>query len=143
MWSHVSAFHSELPAEQLWAVLADVARWPEIDANIGRLEINDHPGPGAQFMLQPRGGPRLRFTINEFHPPRRYSDVCSLPGGRMTTVHELMPEASGGTRIVVQIIVDGPFAWLWARVVGRRHAAGLPAQTARFIAAARERSLSA
>ena len=143
MWTHESSFHTELPAEQLWTVLADVARWPEIDANIGRLEISDHPGPGARFMLQPRGGPRLRFTIDKFHPPRRYSDVCHLPGGRMTTVHELVPEASGGTRIVVQIAVDGPFAWLWARVVGRRHAAGLPAQTARFIAAARERSLAA
>lgn len=143
MWSHESAFRTDLPADQLWTVLADVARWPEIDANIGRLEIDDAPGVGARFMLQPRGGPKLQFTIGEFRPPHRYSDVCHLLGGRMTTVHELLPEVSGGTRIVVQIAVEGPFAWLWARVVGKRHAAGLPAQTARFIAAARERAAAA
>lgn len=143
MWTHESVFRTDLPPEQLWAVLADVARWPEIDVNIARLEITDVPGPGARFMLQPRGGPRLRFTIEAFAPPHRYSDVCHLPGGRMTTVHELLPDAAGGTRIVVRIGITGPLRWLWARVVGTRHAAGLPAQTERFLAAARERRLAA
>lgn len=136
MWTHEFESRVSLSPAQLWPTLADVARWPELDANIARLELAEPPRAGARFMLQPRGGPRLQFTIGAFDAPHRYADICRLPGARMTTEHELQPMVDGGTRIMVRIRIEGGLAWLWGRVVGRKHAAGLPAQTARFVAAA-------
>lgn len=139
MWVHDYEQRIDLAPEQLWPVLADVQGWPAIDVNIGRLEIAGAPAAGTAFVLQPRGGPRLRFTISAFEPPRYYADTCHLLGATMTTRHELLASLDGpGTRIVVRIEVRGALAWFWGIAVGRRHAAGLPAQTERFVAAARQ-----
>lgn len=136
MWTHEFESRSELTPAQLWTILADVAGWPAIDVNIARLELDEPPRAGTRFMLQPKGGPRLHFTIGAFDAPHRYADICHLPGARMTTEHTLYSMMDGGTRIVVRIRIEGPLAWCWGWLVGRKHAAGLPAQTARFIAAA-------
>jgi hypothetical protein len=48
-----------------------------------------------------------------------------------------------GTTIRVDIEIEGLLAKFWGRVVGQKHAAGLPAQTARIIAGARSRSSDA
>ena len=139
MWQHDFEARTDLPVEALWPVLADVAGWPAIDRNIRRLTLDGPPGLGTPFVLQPVGGPPLRFTIDRFDAPHAYADTCHLLGARMTTEHRLLAAAEGGTRIVVAIRIRGPLAWLWGRLVGRTHAAGLPAQTDRFVAAARAR----
>jgi hypothetical protein len=141
MWRHVYTAETTLTPSALWPALADVASWPAIDTNIAELTLLDPPGPGARFRLRPRGGPPLRFTIGQFVPPSTYSDVCALPGATMTTEHRLEPIRTG-TRIVVEITVQGWLRALWVRLAATRHAAGLPAQTARFIEAARMRTTS-
>jgi len=138
-WTHRFEQLTEVSPEQLWPVLADVARWPELDRNIDWLRIAEAPAPGVRFVLKPRGGPRLSFTIGLFEAPGRYSDICQLLLARMHTRHSLQP-ADRGTRIVVEIEIEGPLARVWGWLVGRRHAAGLPAQTERFIVGARARS---
>ena len=138
MWHHRYEEHTTLTCEELWPVLADVARWPEVDHNIDYLTIADAPGPGVPFVLKPKGGPRLNFVIGEFAAPSRYADVCRMPLGTMRTRHTLIP-AGQGTTIRVEIEITGPLAPLWGLLVGRRHAAGLPAQTARFVAGAAAR----
>jgi|LFEF01.1.fsa_nt_gb hypothetical protein len=139
MWTHRYEEWTDLSCEALWPILADVARWPEVDHNIGRLDIAGPPGPGVPFTLKVRNGPALRFTIGAFEPPHRYSDICRMPLARMRTLHTLAPE-NGGTRIRVDIEIEGPLAPVWGLLVGRKHANGLPAQTQRLLAAARTRS---
>jgi hypothetical protein len=134
MWQHRFETTTPLPPEAIWPVIADVARWPEVDANIDRLHIAGPPGPGVVFHLKPRGGPRLRFTIGDFEAPGRYSDICRMPGARMETRHLLLPGPV--TTVRVEIAITGPLARFWGWAVGRRHARGLPAQTARILAAA-------
>lgn len=138
MWRHHFAADTDLPPEALWPILADVAAWPTIDANIARLTLAGPPAAGTAFTLQPRGGPSLRFTIARFEPPTTYADVCHLPGATMTTTHRLRPHGRGA-RIEVEITVAGWLRALWVPLAARKHAAGLPQQTDRFIAAARAR----
>jgi hypothetical protein len=61
-----------------------------------------------------------------------------MPLARMTTRHELV--RGERTRLRVTIEIAGPLAWLWGRLVGRKHASGLPAQTGRILEAARARA---
>ena len=138
MWTHRYEETTNLTPALLWPTLANVVRWPEIDRNIDWLRIEAPPAPGVPFVLKPKWGPKLNFTIDDFAAPDRYSDICRMPGAEMQTRHSLIPEG-GGTRIRVDIEIRGHFAPLWGWIVGRKHAAGLPAQTARFIEYARER----
>jgi hypothetical protein len=119
-------------------VLANVAGWPTLDHNIEYLTIESEPAPGVPFVLKVKRGPKLSFRIGEFEPPHRYSDVCRMPLAEMRTRHTLL-EGPRGATIRVDIEIDGPLAPLWGAVVGRKHAAGLPAQTARFVEGARIR----
>ncbi len=138
MWHHRYEATTTLSCDQLWPVLADIAGWPKLDRNIEYLLIEGEPAAGRPFVLKVRNGPKLNFVIGEFAPPSLYSDVCHMPLASMTTRHALLP-AADGTTIRVDIEIVGPLARLWGMIVGRKHAQGLPAQTARFIAGARSR----
>ncbi|BDC48030.1 hypothetical protein F183_A03460 [Bryobacterales bacterium F-183] len=109
--------------------------WASIDENIEYIRMEGAAQPGNEFVLKPKGGPRLRFRIGAFEPPHRYSDICKLLLAEMETVHSFTPDGNG-TTIDVEIRVRGPLYWLWARVAGAKHAEGLPGQTEKFIAAA-------
>jgi Polyketide cyclase / dehydrase and lipid transport len=143
MWSREFRRRSPLPAEAIWPVIADVANWPSVDHQIDWVRIDRPAAPGVAFQLKPKGGPTLSMTIGRFEPPCRYSDVCRMPLARMETLHTLEPGAE--TVVQVRIEITGPLAGLWGLVVGRRHFAGLPAQTDRILeraAAANAASLS-
>jgi hypothetical protein len=141
MWRHQFEQTTDLPVEAIWPVLSDVARWPEVDHNINRIVITQAPAPGVPFTLKPKGGPTLSFIIGAFEPPTRYEDVCSMPLARMTTRHDLIPGAVTTMRVTIEI--TGLLAPFWGLVVGRTHAAGLPAQTMRILDAARARTSTA
>ncbi len=138
MWRHQYAIQTDLPVDALWPVLANIAGWPAIDKNIESLVLDGPPASGTTFMLQPRGGPKLRFTIGTFRAPNSYSDICHLFGASMTTAHHLDLLPNGSTRIGITIEITGILSWFWARAVGKRHADGLAEQTRRFVAAGRE-----
>lgn len=110
----------------------------EVDQNIEYLTIDQPPAAGVPFIQMPMGGPRLKFVIGTFEPPSRYADVCRMPLATMRTLHMPIPTAAG-TTIRVDIEFTGPLAPVGGRLVGRKHAAGLPAQTERFINGARAR----
>jgi hypothetical protein len=139
MWTATYEETTELTPPQIWPIIADIARWPEVDTNIERLEIAVPPAPGAQFRLKPRGGPTLGFRVGHFDAPTRYSDVCKMLLATMETFHELesSPNDDGKTRVRVRVEIRGLLAPLWALLVGRKHVAGIPAQTARILARAR------
>jgi hypothetical protein len=143
MWSREYRRPSPLPAEAIWPVIADVANWPSVDHDIDWVRIERPAAPGVAFRLKPRGGPVLSMTIGRFEPPCTYSDVCRMPLARMETIHSL--ERGVDTEVRVRIEITGPLAGLWGLLVGRRHFAGLPAQTDRILeraAATQEASLS-
>jgi len=140
MWQHRFETTTDLPAELIWPVIADIAGWANVDHNIRHIEVDGTPAVGARFRLKPKGGPTLKFEVAAFDPPTTYADRCRMPGAAMTTRHKLLPltEAGGGTRVVVDIDVTGPLAWFWGPIAAAKHASGLPAQTERIIARARE-----
>ena len=91
--------------------------------------------PGAPFVLKPRGGPKVKMTIDELRP-HLLVDTAHLLGAKMRTTHEY--EASGGrTTIHFRVEVWGPLGFFWRKVVGEGQIKGAPAQLAAFVAYAR------
>jgi Polyketide cyclase / dehydrase and lipid transport len=139
MWQHQFETTTDLTPERIWPVIADVAAWGQVDHNIDYVAVDGTPKLGTKFTLKPKGGPTLRFEIGKFEPPLVYSDICKMPFAKMETEHRI--ERGAKTRVVVTITIAGPLAPLWGLVVGRKHAAGLPAQTERIIARARQNAV--
>lgn len=137
MWRHVFESRTRVPIDALWAVLSDIPKWPNIDTQIERIEVDGAPKLGTTFRLKPRGGPTLSLVVDRFEPPNTYADLCSMPLAKMRTTHELLDDGEE-TVIRVTIEIFGLLAPVWSRIVGRQHANGLRAQTERFVARARE-----
>lgn len=137
MWNHTFEQQTDVAAERIWSVLANVAGWADIDRNIQRIEIRDTPRAGVPFKLKPKGGPTLSFVIGDFEPPHAYSDICKMPFAEMKTLHTI--ESGPKTTVRVCIEITGPLAGFWGYVVGRKHASGIPALTQRMIDFARSR----
>jgi Polyketide cyclase / dehydrase and lipid transport len=140
MWQHQFETMTDLTPEQIWPVIANVAAWGQVDHNIEHISVDGTPKTGTKFILKPRGGPTLRFEIGQFEPPLVYSDICKMPLAKMETQHRF--ERGARTRVIVTIAMVGPLASLWGFVVGRKHASGLPAQTARIMERALQNSVA-
>jgi hypothetical protein len=140
MWKHRFEKSTDLKPGQIWPVLADVANWAKVDHNIDFIEIEGTPKAGTKFVLKPKGGPKLKFTIGDFSPPTTYSDICRMPFASMKTLHTLIP--GDRTIVRVDITISGPMSRLWGFLVGRKHAQGLPAQTERILMAASRQDIS-
>jgi len=137
MWVHTFSEITDVPISQLWNVLADISRWPEIHTQIESIAVDGTSQRGTQFKLKPKGGPRLSIVVDRFERPNVYADLCSMPLAKMRTTRSLLPKDQM-TEIRVTIEIFGLLTPLWSRIVGRRHSQGLAAQTKRFIARARE-----
>jgi hypothetical protein len=128
---------TDLPAEQLFAAIAAVERWPEWDNELEWTRLSSGAvHVGARFALKPKGGPKVAMEVTDMLQPTRFGDLARLPLASMATDHCFEPSGNG-TRITVNIAVSGPLAFLWDRVVARKQAAGAEAQTAAFLAFAR------
>ncbi len=132
---------TDIPAapDRVWAILADVERWPEWTPSVSRIRRLD-PGPlgvGSRARIhQPRLLPAT-WRILELAEGRRFTWVTGGPGIRAVAEHSVEP-IDRGSRVTLSVRFEGLLASLAARLtrdLNRRYleleAAGL-----------RERSLS-
>ncbi|NQD36223.1 polyketide cyclase [Permianibacter sp. IMCC34836] len=136
MWQGQFNSTTDVSAEKLYRAVQDIARWPQWDVGLEATEINGAPATGVEFTLKPKGGPRVRMSIDEL-APYRLVDTAHLFGAKMTTVHEYR-ELAGETRIHMSVSVRGPLSFFWRKIVAENQIKDAPAQTAAFIAHARQ-----
>ena len=129
---------TRVPADCLFATIADIRHWPAWDAELESTEHDGSLAGGSRFWLKPRGGPRVRMEIVDATAPGRFVDLCHLPLAKMRTSHVFEPVPEG-TRLRITIEVWGPLGFLWDRIVARKLADGLAAQAAAFVAHAAAR----
>jgi len=72
---------------------------------------------GIRGVLKPRRGPKAKFVICVCAPDKEYTDTTPLPGARLVSQHTVEP-AEQGSDLRVRITMQGPLAFLWAKVMG-------------------------
>jgi len=125
MWTFEHAETTTATPAQLWARYAQPTSWPEWDHEIAVVTVAGAMAAGTHGTLKPVKGPTTPFTFSEVIPGVGFTDVSRLPLARMTFVHRIEP-IQIGSRFVHRVTITGPLSPLFARVIGRKVAAGLP-----------------
>lgn len=114
----------DAPSETVWAVLSDVAGWPEWTPTIRSVRRLDE-GPlrvGSRAEVEQPRLPRAVWQVSEVVPGRSFTWEAHGPG--LTTIgrHEVAPEGSG-SRVTLAIEQRGPMgavaALVWRRLTQR------------------------
>ena len=102
------------PAATVWAVYADVERWPEWTASITRIEALDGPelAVGKRFAVKQPRLPRLVWTVSALEPGAAWTWKQSSPGGLTLGVHEVVPLGPERTLVRQRIDQRGPIGAL-------------------------------
>jgi len=125
MWTFEHTETTSAAPAQLWARYADPSRWPEWDHEIAVVVVQGPMAVGTHGILKPVKDPKTHFTFTEIIPEVGFTDVSRLPLARMTFRHRIDPTPTG-SRFTHEVVISGPLSRLFARVIGRNLAAGLP-----------------
>ncbi|MGW4499930.1 SRPBCC family protein [Micromonospora sp. NPDC004336] len=118
---------TEVAAEagRVWAVLADVERWPEWTPSVRRARRGE-AGPLAVGATARLEQPKLRpavWRVTELTDGVSFSWVSRNPGVRTLGEHRVLPLAAGRTRVELVLAQSGPLAglvgWLYGDLMRR------------------------
>ncbi|HEV2635396.1 MAG TPA: SRPBCC family protein [Actinocrinis sp.] len=97
---------------------ADMATWPEWNADTEWVRLDGPFATGSTGVLKPKGGPKTKFVISEVSG-ERFTDVSMLVGARLTFDHRIQRTAEGGSEVQVTVSLGGPLALLWNQILGK------------------------
>jgi uncharacterized protein YndB with AHSA1/START domain len=125
MWRIEHPETTSATPERVWEQYADPTAWPTWDHETESVRVDGPLAVGVRGRIKPRGGPATSFVVTEVEPGRRFTDVARLPLARLEFDHRIEPDGAGA-RFTHSVTITGPLSPLFARVVGRGVAAGLP-----------------
>lgn len=99
--------------ERVWAVMADVTRWPEWTASVTSVELFDGDAlrvGGRAVVTQPQLPP-ARFTVTSLEPGRGFVWKTGSFVVRATARHEIEATPTG-SRVTLAVRFGGLLGWL-------------------------------
>lgn len=119
MWiKSYSKVYVGVKKEDVWRVWADVNNWPKWDGELEYCKMDGAFTKGTQFILKPIDGPKVKITLSDVIPNKKFTDYCKFIGATMVDDHEL-EETSEGLRITNTITVKGPLSFIWVKLVAK------------------------
>src|SRR5437868_2497448 len=111
MWKAQYETTTDVPAATLYRVIAEVNEWSRWDTGLEYTRMEGPAQPGANFVLKPRGGPKVKMTIDDARP-NRLVDTAHLFGAKLRTTHEYL---TTGDRTTIRFVIElwGPLAFIW------------------------------
>jgi hypothetical protein len=125
---------SSAPPSAFFARWADMATWPDWNADTDWVRLDGPFVEGATGVLKPKGGPKVPFVVASL-TDREFVDVSRLVGARLTFDHQIAPTPLGCT-IDVRVTIRGPLARMWALILGKGFRATLQPDLDRLVALA-------
>ncbi len=127
----------DAPAERVWAILADVERWPTWTASVTSVELDGPLAVGASATVRQPKLPVTTWTVSELVPGRSFTWGSQAPGSRAVGEHEVTPTGDATCSVRLALDQHGPLGTLFGllyRGLTKRYvqmeADGLAAQAA-------------
>lgn len=111
--------------EAIWTIWEDVANWNTWDHGIEFSTIDGPFQKGTTGTLKPQGGPLVYTKLTCVEHLKCFVDESKLPLARIIVSH-FMTTSKGKTQVTHQIEMDGPLAFLFAFLIGRKMKKNLP-----------------
>jgi len=108
---------SSAPAGAFFARWADMATWPEWNADTEWVRLDGPFVQGATGTLKPKGGPKVPFVVSSL-TDTEFVDVSTLFGAKLTFDHQIR-ETPAGTTVEVNVSISGPFGRVWTLILGK------------------------
>jgi len=105
-----STIEIDAPAPAVWAVFADVERWPDWTASVDRVTALDGAGieVGRRFEIEQPRLPRLVWEVTEVVPGTGWTWRQHSPGTTSLAVHEIVATGAERTLVRQRITQHGP-----------------------------------
>ena len=116
--------HIDAPTRPVWAVLFDVARWPEWTPTIESVErLDDGPFQvGSRAEVRQPKLPRALWEVTEVVDGRSFTWEATGPGMKTIARHEVVADGNG-SKVTLSIEQIGPLgavaAVVWRRLTQR------------------------
>lgn len=105
--------HSPAMVFEQWATPGS---WPRWDTEVKEVSFTGQAALHAQGRMKPVKGPASAFEITVFEPDAVLTTASKLPGARLLFEHVVRPVPEGA-EVCVVVSVEGPLAFVWARVL--------------------------
>lgn len=127
MWvKSYSKIYQGVKKEDIWRLWTDVTNWPKWDKELEYCKFEGSFIEGNRFILKPTKGPKVKITLSEVIPNKKFTDYTKFPGAIMYDDHEL-EEVPEGLRITNTITVKGFLSFIWSKLVAKNVADSIPA----------------
>jgi hypothetical protein len=127
----------DVSRSQIWKVWQDVNQWHLWDTDIEYAKMEAPFREGSQFLLKPKGGPKVKIKLVKVQPQSAFTDLTSFPLAKMYGIHQ-MRETAEGLEVSHTVRIEGPLSFLWKKMVAEKVAAGLDEQATKMVTRARE-----
>ena len=102
------AIDIEASPARVWAVMADVARWPEWTPSILSVEeVSPDFGLGGTAMVHARVAPRSKYTVTRWEPGLGFDWETKVRGAKSVGGHWIEPRGEGKSRVMLSLEVKG------------------------------------
>lgn len=130
-------FVQGISAQQIWKVWTDINNWHIWDLDIEWARIEGRFENGNIFYLKPKGGLKVKITLQNIVHEKTFTDLARFPLAKMYSIHTMTP-ISGGFELTHTVRIEGLLSFLWWHLVGKNVAAGMEEQSKKLVEIARE-----
>lgn len=121
--------------EQMWKLFSDVNSWHTWDSGIEYARIEGKFEKGNHFYLKPKRGPKVKISLIETDPGKKFVDLTRFPLAAMYGEHTF-EETAQGLKITTSMTVRGMLGFVWRKIVAEGIVNGLPEEMEQQVQAA-------
>jgi Polyketide cyclase / dehydrase and lipid transport len=139
MWATEQTAETSASPEQIWGLWADVARWPEWNGDIERIELNGEFAPGSRILMTPIGEETIELLIADAVEPEFFVDEAHLGEIVVRTNHRVERTDPEHSRVTYRMEITGAGADSLGPQIGPEISGDFPETLAALVARAESR----
>jgi hypothetical protein len=125
MWTTEHSIETTAASEATWGLWAEVAGWPDWNADLERAELSGPFAAGSTITMTPHGQEPIELRIAEAVEPEQFVDEAHLGGVVIRTIHRI-EQVEGRIRVVYRMEITGQEADTLGPQIGPEISADFP-----------------
>jgi hypothetical protein len=133
MWATEHSVETGAAPEEIWRLWADVAGWPEWNADIEQIELIGPFAAGGRIVMTPIGQQPVELRIAEAVEPELFVDEAELGEIVVRTIHRVERHHGEGFRVIYRMEITGPAAGTLGPKIGPEISGDFPQTLAALV----------